>query len=361
MDMGIKRWKGIIFLWIAALAIRPVPVYAAESPQNAAGSMTLPTSKEEIVSVILPTAAEESPLDFFIDPQGLIYDTGAAKYGGGNVEKGAHILFHNQNGGEYDFSSQSDPFTITNQSTVPVNVTVTAGIEDPGDILVTGSRDFPEDQAAICMALLDDEGNERVLPADGEISVTVSMRAASMGAYSYVYDENVGEYRYGYLVDPENEYFDTYSFGLRADCNVSDAWEGISDSPEVTVTWEVEPVLPEQAGDGAEGEGAALETDEAAEPDAAVEEPEEDDGQDTEEFIDRQDTSVPDQDEEKAGEGSPDAEEDLPDTMGDPSGTNDSLSDAENEPPDTEGGVQKTVGLNGVAGQDKESAGSVWE
>ena len=42
-------------------------------------------------------------------------------------------------------------------------------------------------------------------------------------------------------MNPGDDYFDTYAFGLLGDCNESEAWAGISESPRVTVTWKVEP------------------------------------------------------------------------------------------------------------------------
>ena len=42
-------------------------------------------------------------------------------------------------------------------------------------------------------------------------------------------------------MNPGDDYFDTYSFGLVGDCNEVDAWAGISESPKLTVTWKVEP------------------------------------------------------------------------------------------------------------------------
>ena len=252
--MNIKTWM-ILFLSVFVITTKvmtPAKVFASES--GSTDSVTLPTCNEEIVSVILPTEALESPIDFYIDPQGLIFETDAAKYGGGTVEEGANILFHNHKSDEYDFSSKSDPFKITNQSTVPVNVTITARIDNLESITLADSRDFPEDQAAIYLALLDDDGNEVPLSADEDVSLTVNMKAASMGAYAYVYDEDAGQYRYGYLVNSEEDYFDTYAFGLVGDCNESDVWAEISESPKVTVTWKVEPVMGGDESDPEEDE-----------------------------------------------------------------------------------------------------------
>ena len=246
--MGIRSLNAyVISMMIAVLVLAPVKVSASEPVS--ADSMMLPITDEEIISVILPTEGTESPFDFYIDPQGLIFETDAAKYGGGTVEEGANILFHNHKSDDYDFSSKSDPFKITNQSTVPVAVTITARIDDLGSIMMADDRDFPENQAVIYLAIFDDAGNEVTLSADEDVSVTVNMRAASIGAYTYVYDEDAEEYRYGYLVNPGDDYFDTYSFGLVGVCNESDAWAEISESPKVTVTWNVEPMSSDDEDD----------------------------------------------------------------------------------------------------------------
>ena len=104
---------------------------------RAVDTVTLPLEVygKDVVSVALPAISEdgESPFDFIIDPQGLIYATDAAKYGGGKVEESATILFRNHDG-EYDFSRRSDSLTVKNRSNVPVIVTITASVENLGDI-----------------------------------------------------------------------------------------------------------------------------------------------------------------------------------------------------------------------------------
>lgn len=328
--MGLKAWREVILaVTLSVVMIMPTGVYASEvsddtdssgvsDNHDSSESMTLPTSDGEIVSVILPTEASESPIDFYIDPEGLIYLTDAAKYGGGRVEEGAHILFHNHDDGEYDFSSKSDPFKITNQSTVPVDVTITARVENLGSIELSDSRDFPEDNAAIYLALLDDEGNERALSADEDVSVTVNMSAASMSAYAYVYDEDAGEYRYGYLVNPGDDYFDTYSFGLTGDCNESDAWAYVSESPRVTVTWKVEPQVSDE--DGVETEPG----------DEQIEEEMEDEtGEDVLQVENAsENTDVTDSDTaEEVEQGEDDSQDEITDTVEDPESVQESSDD----------------------------------
>lgn len=244
--------KGLIFavsiITTMALPLKQIPVIAMEGGTEAVGSVMLPTIKEEIISVDLPTVGDESPFDFYIDPQGLLYDTGAVRYGGGVVEEGTYLLFHNHDDGEYDFSGRSDRLSVTNRSTVPVNIKITAKISDLGDLRMDQDGSFEdEDDCAIYLSIVDDEGNERVLSEDGEVSVEVMLNSAPSEAYTFRYDESTDTYEYVYQND-EDISFDSYSFGLRGECNANADWSGISVSPRVMVTWSVEPVYPDDEG-----------------------------------------------------------------------------------------------------------------
>lgn len=204
---------------------------------------------------ILPTLQEdeESPFDFILDPQKLLFETDAAMYGGGVVEKGANLLFHNLAKGEFDFSRYSDSLYVTNRSTVPVMVTVTAKITDADDLLITQDKDFPEDDLPyVYLALVDDKGNEQPISKEGDVSINVKMQRAPQNAYVYTFDPETGKYEYGLSGESEEINFDTYSFGLTGECSSSADWSNISVHPKITVTWQLEPVLTEQ---GAKEEG----------------------------------------------------------------------------------------------------------
>lgn len=244
--------KGLIFaasiITITALPLTQIPVMAMEGGTEAFGSVMLPTINEEIISVDLPTVGDESPFDFYIDPQGLLYETDGIKYGGGVVEEGAYLLFRNHNEGKYDFSRYSDRLSVTNRSTVPINVKITAKISDIGELRMDQDGVFDcEDDPAIYLAIVDDEGNERVLSEDGEVSAEIEMNRAPSEAYTYHYDESTDSYEYIYQ-NNEDISFDTYSFGLRGECNANADWSGVSASPIVIVTWSVDPIYPESEG-----------------------------------------------------------------------------------------------------------------
>ena len=245
--MKMQRMKATALLtgicMVVMSIISPVDALAVDT-------VTLPLEVygKDVVSVALPAISEggECPFDFVIDPQGLIYATDAAKYGGGKVEEGATILFRNHEG-EYDFSRRSDSLTVKNRSNVPVVVTVTASIEDLGDIEIAGSTDFGDsDVCGMYLAVVDDEGNEKPISEGGEISISTEIRKAPDDAYVYRIDEENGSYSYELSRSPEEIDFDLYSFGLTGYCNPNGNWQDISVHPVVRVTWKVEPVLSEE-------------------------------------------------------------------------------------------------------------------
>lgn len=240
--IGILRLAGL--LTAAMFVTNPVSAMAVNT-------VTLPLEiyGEDVISVVFPAISEDgdSPFDFIMDPQGLIYKTAAAKYGGGSVEEGATLLFRNHNG-EYDFSRYSDRLTIRNQSNVPVIVTITASISNLGEVDVVGSPDFGESKAcSMYLAIVDDEGNEQPVSENGEVSVSIKMRRTPDNAYVYRIDEETGNYRYELSGLVKETDFDSYSFGLKGCCNPNGEWQNIITHPSIRVTWKVEPVLSEDS------------------------------------------------------------------------------------------------------------------
>ncbi len=194
---------------------------------------TVPSvSGGDVINAILPTATEgeKSPFDFILDPQGLIYETDAMRYGGGVVEEGATLLFCNQEG-DYDFSRYSDQLSVKNQGIVPVSVTISAYISDFEGIEIIGEEDFSESQArSVYLAVVDDQGNVQPLSAEGVVSINQVLEAASEDGPA------------------------TYSFRLTGACNPDADWQGVSVHPIVTVIWRVEPIPVEEDRATDEGE-----------------------------------------------------------------------------------------------------------
>lgn len=238
------RWTVILAaVAFAVSSLYPIRALAIESimlPVHVMG--------DDVVSIALPIVSESetSVFDFIMDPQGLLYETEAIRYGGGTVEEGATLLFFNKEG-EYDFSGHSDWLTVTNRSTVPVQVTVMAQIIDFGDIRLVENDDFGEStEPEIYLAIEDDKGNIMPLSADGQATIDLEMAAVPENTYVFRIDEENHTYEYGPSMDPDKVGFDTYSFGLIGACNSNADWQDISIHPTITVTWYVEPMISEE-------------------------------------------------------------------------------------------------------------------
>ena len=143
----------------------------------------------DIINTKMPIIGEKSPFDFIIDPMKLVYDTDAAKYGGGRVEEGASILFKN-NEGDYLFSSKSDLLTISNHGNIPVQVTIRASINNSAGIEFVGSRsELGGANPQIFMALCDEDGIRSVMTENGEARIDIVLDAVPDDSYSFVWNE----------------------------------------------------------------------------------------------------------------------------------------------------------------------------
>ena len=232
------RWTA--FVAAVILMFWPAGVFAVES-----ASLPVEVVREDVVALELPIIdeSETSVFDFILDPQKLLYITEAARFGGGTVEEGATLFFQNSEG-QYDFSKYSDQLTVTNRSTVPVRLTISACIADLGELQMVGNDDFTDSEdCSIYMAVVDSKGNVFPLSADGEVSIHFEMQAAPENTYVYRLNEELQTYQLGLSKTLDEIDFDKYSFGLVGACNPNADWRNVSVYPMVTVTWRVEPVL----------------------------------------------------------------------------------------------------------------------
>lgn len=162
-------------------------------------------SEESLIDIEI----ENCLFNFIIDPYRLVEKTNAIKYGGGTVEKGATLLFHNKERA-YDFSSESDWVTISIQE--PSEIMVSAHLDESDELIIAEDRDFKEgDISDIYLALIDDQGNEQALTTEEEVSISLFLESGS------------------------------YSFGLTGACNADADWaEKSSIHPKVTLIWSLE-------------------------------------------------------------------------------------------------------------------------
>ncbi len=194
------------------------------------GNAQTDSLEEEVISVEFPTLGESGvqPFDFILDPQRLITATDGVKYGNITFEEGSTLYFRNMEG-SYDYSSRSDHLMITNRSTVPVAVTLTACLQNYEGISLTNDPTFKGDNRdSIYLALVDDNGWVVPLSESGEVKIIYEMREISG-------NESMG----GTVAE-------RYSFGLVGACNPNGSWEYLAELPQVVVTWKVTPILDDE-------------------------------------------------------------------------------------------------------------------
>nr|WP_300839110.1 hypothetical protein [uncultured Acetatifactor sp.] len=217
--------------------------------ESAPENITVPTESSDIISVALPMVEERDPFSFFIDPLHIFYNTFGNSGGDITVEEETYLLFYNRDEGGYTLSSRSDSLEVINKSTVPVQVTITAKLENADEIFIMQEREFGDRNSCdLYLALVDSEGNEQPLSEGGEVSVTVRLDRAPLDAYAYVLCDETGEYQY--VCQSGNVAFDTYSFGLMGACNEKGDWTAIGGRPHVIISWNVEPVISDESEAG---------------------------------------------------------------------------------------------------------------
>lgn len=197
----------------------------------------------DIPNITVPISEANSPFDYIIDPQGLIRQTDAARLGGGEVKEGASVLFRNTQG-EYKFSDYSDKLKITNKSTIPLQVTICAKIDDPGDIVMAkSSSELGGDVPGLFMALVNEEEILGIITESGSIDINLVLNPVPEGTYKVEYNEETEKYEYVLSENADPSLYDSFSFGLFADCNTDASWRRVSQLPRIEVTWKTEPVL----------------------------------------------------------------------------------------------------------------------
>ncbi len=197
----------------------------------------------DVPNVSIPIVSGSSPLNYILDPQQLVYQTDAAKYGGGKVKEGATVLFKNTDG-EYLFSDYSDKLKIVNKSNIPLQVTLSATIEGAGEVRMADSMsELYGEEHLLYMALVDEEGVIGILNDNGSSEINMVLKPVPDGTYDYFLNEETGKYEYELSGKVNEDEFDSFSFGLVADCNEEANWADIDNLPRVVLSWKTEPIL----------------------------------------------------------------------------------------------------------------------
>lgn len=221
-------------------------VFAENQSGSTSGSGSLDiVEKSDVFSVVLPLIPEsgDTTFNYILDPTGVIKATQAEKYSNATFADGKTVYFANQpttEGGSVSYSDVSDTLTITNKSTMAVNVAVKATVKAVDGITMVESGTFEgsDTAAKLYLALKDvDSANaEKAITADKAAELTSTI-AALDGAYETKYVDG----KYIKQLKKDITGFKTYSFQITGACNPNGVWNGLTENPPVIdVVWSVE-------------------------------------------------------------------------------------------------------------------------
>lgn len=251
------KWNSKKFMALALSATMVVgssmTAFAADEVSGGSqGSGVLEGSATtDVFKVELPTVAAGT-FNFKLDPEQLVKATAGAALAGKTYDDAATLFFARADADKTkDYMNISDKITITNKSTMKVDVTVTANISGADEISMSSVENFgvggtdPDTSASLYLALTDGAAsNPVVAPIDKEdgASLTNTIDEAPAGAYKAKYDPVKG---YTYELDTAASpapTFATYSFQLKGAANPAGDWSELKTvSPSVDVTWTIKP------------------------------------------------------------------------------------------------------------------------
>lgn len=236
-----QRWRQITILIVALALCISTAAQAQEVEEGGADGVGVleGSVKKDIYQVVMPTV-REGVFDFILDPQGLINATDGAAYKDKKFEKDSTLFFKRTDGRtEEDYSNKSDYMTITNKSTIPVDVSVEVQVVESSikGITLSEDRKFTDDtENSLYLAITDGE-NEVPVSREGA-SIHTTVEAAPEDAYELIYEND--EYVYKMKDNLEGIVFPEYSFQLTGAVNEKGDWKELGDiEPKIVITWKV--------------------------------------------------------------------------------------------------------------------------
>jgi hypothetical protein len=214
-------------------------VTASQDAQTTiSGTGTEDYVNKNVMKVTLPTADRMNEVfDYRLDPQGLIAK--AKTYGATAVTGTATgIVFLNTASGKSVISNTSDPLTIINKSSIPVDLAVEVNLvaADSGLALTTVSptSDFTGDGAgkAIYLGIKGTNDVERALSGNAIKPDTTLLSGESQ--YTSSWDSSTSKYTWAPIASPK---WKEYSFTVTGAINTAVAnstWATIADNGTVT-------------------------------------------------------------------------------------------------------------------------------
>lgn len=229
------------FALVMAIA-SPISVSAGMDEGNEIGTGKVEgIVDKDVYQVVLPTVSSHT-FDFIIDPEELINQTGGAGYKGKTFEADATLFFRRtDNGAREDYSNTSNPITIINKGSTPIDVSLEVRMlpSSLGGIRMTKDRDFKGDTSTSLYLAVVDGNNVMPVGTDG-VSIDTTLEAAPKDAFEYGYDKERGKYTYTLKKNLDNNIFAARSFQITGAANENGSWSEFTKvSPKMTVSWKI--------------------------------------------------------------------------------------------------------------------------
>jgi hypothetical protein len=243
---------------------------ATEAPASGTGSSTGAVEgyvDKKVFSVTFPTTPA---VDFTMDPQGLIEETGSQK--GTQItltNSGDTVLFGNDtdaDGATDAYSNTSDKITITSLSSMALDVTVNATIDNAAGLTFDDSS-FTN-KGHLYLALKDTAGNTETITADGA-TLKGSIAALEVTNFETTWDGSAYVYGLASSISDPSTVAKTYEFQLTGSANPDVDWSELTTAaPKVNLVWNiaehVDPYIPAGESMSVAGGDMAVTLDSAA-------------------------------------------------------------------------------------------------
>lgn len=195
----------------------------------------------DVYQVVLPTVSEHT-FDFIIDPTKMIEQTNGVRYGGKTFEKNSTLFFRRTDKEKKeDYSSVSNPITIINKSSIPIDVSMNVSMPSSllSGIQLSEDKDFKgNSDASLYMAVVN--GNHITPVGVNGVSIATTLDAAPKDAFEYIYNKERGKYAYVLKKSLDSSIFSTYSFQITGAANENGDWSEFAEaSPQIRVTWKI--------------------------------------------------------------------------------------------------------------------------
>lgn len=250
----MKNFKRLAAITMAATMLlgSSLMVSAAgpEGGDTGSGSYEGYVDETSVFSATIPTNAA-NVFNFFVDPNGLLEETGYARLEGmseENFEDGATLFFTRNDVGDgktysEEFGKDSDKVTAKNMSSYDVNIEVSATITGISGITMADSDEIAPDEQkpTLYLAIIHDPENDEdqaVVKAEGGGLLSGKI-AGTPDNFKIQYNAEKGKYEYAQKAGVEDSSWATYDFYLTGACGGNWTDEQAEATPTVELTWKI--------------------------------------------------------------------------------------------------------------------------